>query len=373
MRISEEVRRKILDKLIAIGQCVGTNGRTLDFVNRVAPYYKNTRELERHMDIFNDWTFDQLLYSELRLLSVSDEQFTDFCREYMNPVFVRTQKKLDEYDELYTENLNPKCLEAINAGLELTDLELVPDLDNEGFYKVRNKIALPSDPIKNILFAANGSKPDIVVDNALENSVKIVDDGDALVYEDGIPEKGLSWIDLVKWYEQFESENTQHKLVERLLASLDSPPEKLFFRAYYDFIIKHDGNLPALIPQVYLYYDPKTKSARHGKPIFEHQRMDFMFIIRREHRVVIEIDGIQHYAEDRTIDGTYYRCADVNRYAEMMRAHREMVLDGYDVYRIGGKELYIGSDGNEEPAKQVVFDFLEGLFRKYRIMPEVKI
>ena len=373
MPVSEAARRIILDKLITIGQCVGVNGRAIDFVKRVAPYYENTQGLERHMDRFHDWTFDQLFYSELRLLSVSDEQFTDFCREYMNPVFVRTRRMRDEDDEPYTENLNLKCLKAINAGLELANLELVPDSNNEGFYKVRNKIALPSEPIKNIVFAANRSKPDIVVDNALENSVKIVDAGDSLVYEDGIPAKGLSWDDLVKWYKQFESENTQNNLVERLLSSLDSPPEKVFFRAYCDFIIMHGCNLPALIHQVYLYYDPKTKSARHGKTIFEHQRMDFMFIISSEHRVVIEIDGIQHYAEDKIIGGTHYRCADVNRYAEMMRAHREMVLDGYDVYRIGGKELYVSPDGNEEPAKQVVFDFLEGLFRKYRIILEGKI
>ena len=168
--------------------------------------------------------------------------------------------------------------------------------------------------------------------------------------------------------DRYESEDVQNKLAERLLSSLDSPPEKLFFRAYCDFIIKNGRDLPALIPQVYLYYDPKTRSERYGKPVFEHQRMDFMFVISREHRVVIEIDGIQHYADDKNIDGTYYKCADVNRYAQMMKAHREMVLDGYDVYRIGGKELYVGSDGNEEPAKQVVFEFLERLFRKYRVM-----
>ena len=373
MNISEKARRQILDNLIIIGECFGTNGRAVDFVNRVASYYRNTGELERHMDRFKDWTYDQLFYDELGLLLVDDKQFEDFCSGYMNPVFVRKKRLHDEYEELHWEDLNPRCLEAINAGLELADLELVPDSNNEGFYKVRNKIALPSESIKNILFAANGSKPDIVVDNALENSVKIVDAGDALVYEDGIPENGLSWLDLVKWYEQFESEDTENKLTKRLLSSLDSPPEKLFFRAYCDFIIKHDRNLPALIPQVYLYYDPKTKSARHGKPIFEHQRMDFMFIISREHRVVIEIDGIQHYAEDRSIGGTYYKCADVNRYAEMMKAHREMVLDGYDVYRIGGKELYVGPDGNEESAKQVVFDFLEGLLRKYWIMSKENI
>lgn len=84
--------------------------------------------------------------------------------------------------------------------------------------------------------------------------------------------------------------------------------------------------------------------------------------------MVIEIDGIQHYADDKYIRGTYYKCADVNRYAQMMKAHREMVLDGDDVYRIGGKELYVGPDRNEESAKHVVFEFLEGLFRKYRLM-----
>lgn len=96
--------------------------------------------------------------------------------------------------------------------------------------------------------------------------------------------------------------------------------------------------------------------------------MDFMFVISQQHRVVVEIDGIQHYADDKYIKGTYYKCADVNGYAQMMKAHREMVLDGYDVYRIGGKELYVGSDGNEESAKQVVYEFLEGLFRKYRVI-----
>ena len=58
--------------------------------------------------------------------------------------------------------------------------------------------------------------------------------------------------------------------------------------------------------------------------------------------------------------------------AEMMKAHREMVLDGYDVYRFGGKELYVGKDENEIPAKQTVFDFLDGLFKKYRILPKIE-
>lgn len=54
----------------------------------------------------------------------------------------------------------------------------------------------------------------------------------------------------------------------------------------------------------------------------------------------------------RSIGGTYYNCPDVNRSAEMMKAHRELVLDGYDGYRIGGKELYVGSIGDEESANK---------------------
>ncbi len=99
-----------------------------------------------------------------------------------------------------------------------------------------------------------------------------MDEGDDLVHY-FIPEQGLSWIELAKWY---EPEDTKNKLAERLLSSLDSPPEKLFFHAYCDFILKNGRDLPALISQVYLYYDPKTRSERYGKPVFEHQRMDFM-------------------------------------------------------------------------------------------------
>lgn len=74
MNISEKIRRQILDNLIIIGECFGTNGRAVDFVNRVAPYYRNTDELGRHMDRFKDWTYDQLFYDELELLLVDDKQ-----------------------------------------------------------------------------------------------------------------------------------------------------------------------------------------------------------------------------------------------------------------------------------------------------------
>ena len=75
--------------------------------------------------------------------------------------------------------------------------------------------------------------------------------------------------------------------------------------------------LPALIPQVYLYYDPQTLKQR-GYKLFEHQKMDFLMIFSHKDRIVIEIDGKQHYAEGAT--------ASPKLYSEMVRAHREMSL-----------------------------------------------
>ena len=46
-----------------------------------------------------------------------------------------------------------------------------------------------------------------------------------------------------------------------------------------------------------MYYDPKTKAQREWQ-IFEHQKMDFMMIVSPSQRIVFEISGIQHYAED---------------------------------------------------------------------------
>lgn len=66
----------------------------------------------------------------------------------------------------------------------------------------------------------------------------------------------------------------------------------------------------------------------------------------------------------------HYKCANVDKYASMVKAHREMSLNGYDVYRFGGKELYVKEGQSDEEAKKVVIDFFDGLFKKYRLLPE---
>jgi very-short-patch-repair endonuclease len=60
--------------------------------------------------------------------------------------------------------------------------------------------------------------------------------------------------------------------------------------------------------------------------------MDFLLLLARRRRVVIEVDGIQHYADSEG------RASPVH-YAEMVAADRELRLAGYEVYRFGGHEI----------------------------------
>src|SRR5690606_17131138 len=66
------------------------------------------------------------------------------------------------------------------------------------FYNLKR---LPSaqlvEPVKNIIFASIGPKPDIVLGDALTNKINIVGNSEScLVYDREISEDGLSWQEL---------------------------------------------------------------------------------------------------------------------------------------------------------------------------------
>ena len=56
--------------------------------------------------------------------------------------------------------------------------------------------------------------------------------------------------------------------------------------------------------------------------------MDFLMLFSESKRIVIEIDGIQHYADPQS------HSASVDKYAAMVSAQRDMTLAGYEVYRL---------------------------------------
>ena len=220
-------------------------------------------------------------------------------------------------------------------------------------------------PAKNLIFAANGPKPELVLRDAVNNDIEIVRNGEyCLVYDQPIPADGLTFSNLIEWWREHEgfedmipARDIGVDLHKRLRASLGN--NKVELRVFDTYAARYkDGkfDIPALIPQVYLHLDPATQSARRsagqsGSPLAR-QRMDFLILFSSRHRVVLEVDGKQHYANGDTASPTLY--------GEMVSEDRRLRLSGYEVYRFGGAELM--KDG----AEKMVAEFFDQLAERMR-------
>lgn len=236
---------------------------------------------------------------------------------------------------------------------EFDDPELEQLLEGDGFRGV-------DGTLKNIIFASDGAKPRIVVSDALNNTIDIVEGADrCLVYNRPLPAGGLTWSELVAWWASLSTSTNDRaaatSLYRRLARSLASPAEELLFKAYCKRYANTSEEVPALIPQVYLHYSPYTArelAAMSGTEL-PRQRMDFLMLPAERTRVVIEVDGKHHYAAD---DGR----ASPTRYADMVREDRRIRLAGYEVFRFGGSELQ-GADG-----ERLVQEFFDELIARTR-------
>ncbi|MFF2812636.1 hypothetical protein ACFVT2_36815 [Streptomyces sp. NPDC058000] len=84
--------------------------------------------------------------------------------------------------------------------------------------------------------------------------------------------------------------------------------------------------------------------------------MDFLLLLPHGQRVVLEIDGSQHYTRDRG------RTPDTSKYAGMVAADRELKLRAYEVFRFGHDELRLFDD-----AQALLRQFLPDMFRHFRV------
>jgi hypothetical protein len=226
---------------------------------------------------------------------------------------------------------------------ELTELarKVVAQFGDEDLAKVLERLGAHSvaGDLKNLIFAANGPKPRIVLRDAINNVIEIVENAErCLVYDRPLAEHGLTWGELVDWWmERCRSTVTRQEaaraLYTRLSQSLANEAERFFFRTYCARYARFDGaTFPALVPQVYLHYDPYVRSQLGDQPgQLKRQRMDFLLLLPQRARVVLEIDGVQHYADDGA--------PSPRRYAEMVSEDRALRLARYEVYRFGGQEL----------------------------------
>jgi len=242
--------------------------------------------------------------------------------------------------------------------------QLIYDEYQEIIARLEYSVQGVSSEAKNLIFAANGPKHEIVLGDAIRNEIKIVKNQEyCLIYDRPLLEKGLLWEELVDWWRDekelpnltgFEQRN---KLFDRLKISLgDNHPEKILLDTYYSYFWKKlKEKLPALIPQVYLHYDPYTSKQLKGEKRLSRERMDFLLLLPYRKNIVIEIEGQQHYSENGK--------ASPKLYAEMVAEDRRLRLAGYELYRFGGYEFL-----DDAKAKQTVKNFFDDLFKLHSIL-----
>jgi len=280
-----------------------------------------------------DWDDDWIFYDPRFGLADSDDALVRFLAEMLHPA-VRTDLAAVEELRAFLNSV------LVHDGYEVVQTGAISGAPVFAGRRIGSDVR---GSMKNLIFAAVGPKPEIVLHDAVNNDLRIVrNEENCLVYDRPLAGHGLLWSELADWWADREHMTNQPKravwlsLHQRLRASIDASngAELRIFDAYAKRYATHGDDIPALLPQVYLHYDPYTKA--HYQPStstpLQRQRMDFLLLLPHNARAVIECDGQQHYADD---DGR----ASPRRYAAMMAEDRDLRLKGYEVYRFGGAEL----------------------------------
>ena len=295
-----------------------------------------------------DWPAETL-FDKLGAYDASDRRFALFLEGLAS-----SDVRLDEAAQRH-------FVACVNESLRSCGIEL-RETGSEGGYPIFSVVSLhvaTKGRPKNLIFASP-EKPDLRFRDALDNDVEIVTNADkVLVYDRPIGNEGLRWNDLQQWWSETEqiadTNMAKRSLFTRLKASLpyNSPPQTLLFDAFFEGFRSAVPLLPALLPEVWLHWDPRTVKER-GPDALLRFRMDFLLLLPQGVRVVIEVDGKHHYADAAG-------SADMQRYAHMVKADRELKLAGYEVFRFGAAEL------QTPKAKANVKAFFDALFKRYGV------
>lgn len=306
-------------------------------------------QIERHLLRNPGDISTEDLFERLGAYDCSDGRFRRFIEGLAS-----SEVRPDENDQRRFAQLVNEALSSCGAELRETG--------EDGGYPVFTIVSRASGSrgrAKNLIFASF-VKPDLVFRDAIDNDIEIVTNADkVLVYERPLsPVNGLRWRELQAWWSDAQGLRNEleakRTLYHRLRSSVSkaSPPELALFDAYHAAFGAAVPDLPALLPQVWLHWDPKTIFER-GANALSRFRMDFLLLLPANVRVVVEVDGKQHYAD---ADGQ----ASPTEYARMVAADRDLKLARYEVYRFGAAELF-------GDACQLVKPFFEALFKRYGV------
>lgn len=296
-----------------------------------------------------DWS-TEYLFDKLGVFEASGRRFALFLEGLAS-------------SEVRPDEAEQRCfVQIVNTILCRCGIEM-RESDMEGGYPVFTVVSThvaPKGRSKNLIFASS-VKPDIRFWDAVNNDIEIVTNADkVLVYDRPISGEGLRWRDLQSWWRDLrkiaDDDHAKTTLYRRLCDSLpkNSPPQIQLFDTFYRGFSSAVPDLPALLPEVWLHWDPKTVKER-GTDALLRFRMDFLLLLPHGVRVVLEVDGKHHYTG---ADGR----GEPARYASMVAADRALKLAGYEVYRFGSEEL------KENTGRRLVKKFFDTLFKRYGVL-----
>lgn len=369
-RITEVTRRRLRDGLRVRKTWWGGELDEVEFLSRL--YNLNalpsidTRFATAKQDIWQhcinnpaDYPDGWVWADERFGLADSDEALLLFLAEMLHPAVRTDSAEVEQLRTFFNETL-------VHDGYEIVQVDSISGAPIFAPHTIGSGVA---GAMKNLIFAAVGPKPEIVLGDAINNDVVIIKNEQfCLVYDQPLGAAGLTWDGLIAWWrvkqslpEDTPADDVGRALYKRLSASLHTDPqqgksltpEQKVFRTYCELYPISDvgGSRPALVPQVYLHYDPKTRKERGGKDaIHGRERMDFLLLLPGGVRIVLEVDGQHHYAENGY--------ASPRLYSKMVAEDRALRLKGYEVYRFGGHEL----GRNDAPA--MLRQFFTSLLRR---------
>lgn len=289
------------------------------------------------------------------LVEETDETFLEFLRVVFHPT-TRFQRGQQQQNLLFLGEL----VQAANKYLPAAGYE-IKKTGTRGSEPLFEPVAVKvnTEEVRCLIFAAAQEKPDIRIADVLSLDIEVRRRlaSRYLVYQTPITQEGLRWEQLTAWWMTQSGEigdSDARALYKRLAGGLQSHAEQHFFYAYCKrHPISQDAH-PALLPQFYLRWDPFT-----GRQVRAPQRYDFLMLLPKGIRVVIEIDGVQHYAIK---DQSGHYSLSQETYAKTVADTRDLILAGYEVHRFGTSEL-----DSKQSAERVADNFFDRLFQAHNI------
>ena len=256
---------------------------------------------------FGDYEYENVRYVKERVYATPRERILDVLRSLLN-----------EFRPAYRREIAKRGSSGLSG----------PAIWVPAFRALEEEVLSASSAQRlvprNLVFASIG-KPSLVFTDVVQGIVGDVSDN-ALVYTFPANTSVLTYGELSEWW---NARGEDEPLPARLYRSRGSETEGKVFKFYEDKFSPRDpherAKYPALLPQVWLHFDPLTLHGRKGEKVLPRQRMDYMMLLSTG-PVIIEVDGPEHIR-------------DMDAYSKMMAADRALALLGYRVFRIAVNEL----------------------------------